>query len=52
MFYVQIKRPYADIKYQEEGDEDFIKKQMKSLVDKQTKLGIESPISYGLLLRK
>lgn len=48
LFYVELKKPDKDSKYQVE--DDFVKlcKHMKHSIDKQAAIGIEAPVALGL----
>ncbi|KAG1294133.1 hypothetical protein G6F60_006049 [Rhizopus arrhizus] len=48
-FYIELKRPDCDSKYQKEDDFCKLMKQMKTSVDRQIKLKMANPISFGLL---
>ncbi|KAG1358321.1 hypothetical protein G6F62_000803 [Rhizopus arrhizus] len=48
-FYIELKRPDCDSKYQKEDDFCKLMKQMKISVDRQIKLKMANPISFGLL---
>ncbi|PHZ08590.1 uncharacterized protein RHIMIDRAFT_268986, partial [Rhizopus microsporus ATCC 52813] len=47
-FYVELKRPECQSKYQKEDDYCKLLKQMKASVDKQVKLKLANPSSFGL----
>ncbi|KAG1176428.1 hypothetical protein G6F36_010956 [Rhizopus arrhizus] len=48
-FYIEIKRPEKESKYQEEDDFVKLMKEMKFSVDRQISLGMKNPLSFGLL---
>lgn len=48
-FYVELKRPECISRYQKEDDFCKLMKQMKVSVDKQVKLKLGWPVSFGLL---
>lgn len=49
LFFIEVKRNEIDSKYQAESDFVKLMKQMKFAVDQQLKIGVKSPISFGLL---
>lgn len=49
-FFVEIKRPSTQSKYQAEDDYVKLLKEMKGSIDNQLLLGIENPSSLGLLV--
>ncbi|RCI06630.1 hypothetical protein CU098_012877 [Rhizopus stolonifer] len=48
-FFVEVKRPDKQSKYQEEDDFVKLLKQLKTSLDRQLLLGMKNPISFGLL---
>ncbi|KAI9254796.1 hypothetical protein BY458DRAFT_520644 [Sporodiniella umbellata] len=49
-FFVEVKRPKVMSRYQPEDDYTKLMKQMKGSVDDQLCLGVENPLSLGLLV--
>lgn len=49
-FFIEVKRPGVTSHYQEEDDFTKLMKQSKSSIDEQLHLGIEDPVSLGLLV--
>ncbi|KAG2234470.1 hypothetical protein INT48_004849, partial [Thamnidium elegans] len=49
-FYMEVKRPDTTSRYQVEDDHTKLLKFMKESIDKQLRLGIEDPMSLGLLV--
>ncbi|CAO3656036.1 unnamed protein product [Mucor fragilis] len=50
-FFVEVKRPDTASKYQPEDDYAKLMKHMKGSIDKQLRLGVETPLSLGLLVK-
>lgn len=48
-FFVEVKKEKAESKYQVESDFVKLMKQMKTSIDKQLQMGVQSPVSFGLL---
>ncbi|KAI9243223.1 hypothetical protein BY458DRAFT_591636 [Sporodiniella umbellata] len=51
-FFVEVKRPKVMSRYQPEDDYTKLMKQMKGSVDDQLCLGVENPLSLGLLVEE
>ncbi|KAL9541120.1 hypothetical protein MBANPS3_009295 [Mucor bainieri] len=49
-FFVEVKRPAATSKYQPEDDATKLMKLLKSSIDQQLHLGVEDPVSLGVLV--
>jgi hypothetical protein len=49
IFFIEVKRPDASSKYQEEDDFVKLMKQQKLSIDTQLNLGVKTPVSFGLL---
>lgn len=49
LFFVELKRPSKQSKYQVEDDYTKLVKHLKASIDAQANLGIEKPTSFGLL---
>ncbi|KAL9546340.1 hypothetical protein PS6_007716 [Mucor atramentarius] len=49
VFFVAIKRPDVESKYQEEDDFTKLSKQTRCFIDVQIRANLETPVSYALL---
>lgn len=49
-FFIEVKRPDTTSKYQPENDYTKLMKHMKGSVDEQLCLGVQNPLSLGILV--
>jgi hypothetical protein len=50
LFVVEVKKPFGNVYNQYESDYVQLQREMKLILDTQIELGLDTPVSYGMLV--